>query len=64
MIQWLLAKGAPLEIENVYGGTVLGQALWSAFKEPREQYPLIIQMLIKAGAKIPPGSEAYIRELS
>jgi ankyrin repeat protein len=29
-IRMLLERGAPLEVKNVYGGTVLGQALWSA----------------------------------
>ena len=34
-VKLLLARGAPLEVKNVYGGTVLGQAVWSAIHEPR-----------------------------
>lgn len=29
-VRMLIARKAPLEVINMYGGTVLGQALWSA----------------------------------
>lgn len=50
IVRYLIEKGAPLEIENCYGGTVLGQALWSAANEPLPQHEHIIQMLLEAGA--------------
>jgi ankyrin repeat protein len=53
-IQLLLKRKAPLEAENTYGGTVLGQALWSAAHggDP-DIYVAIIEALIAAGAKVP-----------
>lgn len=53
-IKLLLKHRAPLEAKNVYGGTVLGQTLWSAAHggEPKV-YSSIVEMLIKAGAKDP-----------
>ena len=53
-VKLLLARGAPLEALNQYGGTVLGQALWSAAHggEGRTYLP-IIETLIAAGAKVP-----------
>jgi hypothetical protein len=49
-----LRRNAPLEVKNRYGGTVLGQALWSAAHggDP-ELYIEIIETLIAAGAEIP-----------
>jgi ankyrin repeat protein len=52
-IKLLVERGAPLEARNVYGGSVLGQALWSAFNgEPDIDYVPIIEVLTGAGAKI------------
>ena len=53
-VKLLLRHKAPLEVENSYGGTVLGQALWSAAHggEP-ELYVAILEALVEAGAKIP-----------
>jgi ankyrin repeat protein len=59
-IKLLLERGAPLEAKNVYGGTALGQALWSAINgDPGIDYVPIIEMLLDAGAEIPPGSLAW-----
>src|SRR6478735_9594797 len=55
IIKLLLGHKAPLEIKNYYGGTVLGQALWSAYDDPKPQYPQIIDILIEAGAHVEPG---------
>ena len=46
-------QNAPLEVVNVYGGTVLGQTLWSAAHggDP-EAYAEILEALIAAGAKL------------
>ncbi len=60
-IRMLLERGAPLEVKNVYGGTVLGQALWSAINgDPGIDYIPIIQTLIEAGAEIPKGSLSWL----
>jgi ankyrin repeat protein len=49
----LLERGAPLEATNAYGGTVLGQALWSALNGDRRiDYVPIIETLLAAGAKL------------
>lgn len=60
-IQLLLERGAPLEARNVYGGTVLGQTLWSAVDgDPRIDYVPVIEMLVQAGAQIEDGSLAWL----
>ena len=53
-IKFLLKKNAPLEVKNMYGGTVLGQTLWSAAHggDPKV-YAEIIKVLIEAGARVP-----------
>ena len=50
----LLKHNPPLEAKNQYGGTVLGQTLWSAAHggDPA-LYSQIIETLIAAGAKVP-----------
>ncbi|HEY5885989.1 MAG TPA: ankyrin repeat domain-containing protein [Pyrinomonadaceae bacterium] len=48
----LIRYKAPLEIRNMYGGTVLGTAVWSAVNEPRGEQLQIIEELIKAGARL------------
>jgi ankyrin repeat protein len=54
IIKFLLKRNAPLEVKNMYGGTVLGQTLWSAAHggDPKV-YAEIIKVLIEAGAKVP-----------
>jgi ankyrin repeat protein len=54
IIKLLLGHHAPLEAKNQYGGTVLGQTLWSAAHggDP-EIYAQIVETLIAAGAKVP-----------
>ncbi len=60
-IKLLLERGAPLEALNVYGGTVLDQALWSAINgDPDIEYVPMIEMLIRAGATITEGSLAWL----
>ena len=48
LIRW----EAPLEPRSMYGGTVLGTAVWSAINEPRPNHIRIIEALIKAGARV------------
>lgn len=53
-VKFLLKRHLPLEAKNIYGGTVLGQTLWSAAHggDP-EVYAEIIKVLIAAGARVP-----------
>lgn len=50
-VNLLLEWGAPLEVRNMHGTTVLGTAVWSALNEPRPEHLEIIETLLKAGAK-------------
>ena len=52
IIELLLARGAPLEAVNVYGGTVLGGAVWSAIHHPQPAHLRIIETLVGAGARV------------
>jgi hypothetical protein len=56
VVNLLITRKAPMEVKNMYGGTVLGQALWSAVNEHRESHGAIIEALIEAGAYIEPGT--------
>jgi ankyrin repeat protein len=52
-IQLLLERRAPLEVKNVYGGTVLDQACWAAVNTgPAIDFVPIVEMLIAAGANV------------
>ncbi len=52
-IKLLLARGARLEARNCYGGTVLGQATWSAMNgDSGIDYVPVIATLLAAGAKV------------
>lgn len=55
MVKLLLKYNPPLESRNMYGGTVLGQTMWSAAHggDPKT-FAKIIETLIAAGAKVPP----------
>lgn len=55
MVKLLLQHNPPLESRNMYGGTVLGQTMWSAAHggDPKT-FAKIIETLIAAGAKVPP----------
>ena len=62
-IKLLLGRGAPLEEINAYGGTVLGQALWSFINgDPDVDYVPILETLLDAGAKIEAGSLQWIEK--
>lgn len=56
LLEMLLAHNIPLEVENQYGGTLLGQALWSAVNEPKPGHAEVIAALVGAGAVIEPGT--------
>ncbi len=60
----LLRHHAPLEVKNNYGGTALGQAVWSATNAAsRKPYVPIIEFLIESGAKVEPGFEDALAKL-
>jgi len=55
MVKLLLKHNPPLESRNIYGGTVLGQTMWSAAHGGEAKvYAEIIKTLIEAGARVPP----------
>jgi hypothetical protein len=60
VVRLLLTHGSPLEALNQYGGTVLGQTLWSAAHggDPAVFVP-IVEALIAAGAKLHPGPPVH-----
>jgi len=51
-VRLLLRAGAPLEARSMYGGTVLGTAVWAAVNESRPAHPQIIEELLQAGAQV------------
>jgi ankyrin repeat protein len=51
-VKLLLAHNAPLEVKNMYGGTVLGQTLWSVIHHPMPAHREIVETLLTAGAKV------------
>ncbi len=61
-VKLLIDRKAPLELKNVHGGTVLGQALWSVTNEPKTEHVAIIEALLDAGAKIEDGSLAWLEK--
>ncbi len=61
-VEMLLRKKVPLEVENRYGGTLLGQALWSAINEHKDTHAEIIERLIEAGAHVSPGTLEWWEE--
>ncbi|QOY88036.1 ankyrin repeat domain-containing protein [Paludibaculum fermentans] len=57
----LIARGAPLEVENQYGGTALGQALWFAMTATNGiDYPATVEVLLAAGSEIEQGSLGWV----
>ena len=54
IVDLLLARKAPLEARNEFGGTVLDQTLWATAHEGiREQHLEVVQQLVDAGAQNP-----------
>ena len=52
IIDMLVARGAPLEVRNTWGGTVLDSTTWFAvnWAQPGADYPAVIRRLLDAGA--------------
>jgi len=61
-IRMIIRRGVPLETVNMYGGTVLGQALYSAVREHKDSHTDIIKALIEAGAVIETGTIEWWNE--
>ncbi len=51
-VRLFIERKAPLELLNMYGGTVLSCTVWSAIHEARADHVAIIEALIDAGANI------------
>lgn len=51
-VRLLLRRGAPLEIRNAYGGTVLGGAVWAAVHESKPAHLEVIEELLRAQANV------------
>jgi hypothetical protein len=51
-VKLLIERKVPLEVRNMYGGTVLGSATDAAENRPTADHVAIIEMLLDAGAKI------------
>lgn len=61
LIRLFIEKKVPIQVRNMYGGTVLDQALWSAINEYSPDHADIIEALIDAGAVIEPGTLEWWR---
>jgi ankyrin repeat protein len=67
-IQLLISRGASLENENKYGGTVLESTLWAVihsdpvyrWPDNKTDYPTIIELLLKGGAIVRNGVIPWI----
>jgi ankyrin repeat protein len=56
VVRWLIDRNAPLELENIWGGAVLGSTFWAVMNgSPSIDYAPIIRDLIGAGAVAGPG---------
>jgi len=55
VIKLLIERGVPMEVENMYGGTVFGQAMWSVINEWTPKQAEIVEELVKAGAIVDEG---------
>jgi ankyrin repeat protein len=59
VVKLLIERGLPMEVQNMYEGTVIGQALWSARFEHTPDHAKIIELLIAAGAHVWPGTAEW-----
>ncbi len=56
VVKMLIERNVPMNVENMYGGNVWGQALWSAVNEHKPDHAGIIEALIDAGVEIEAGT--------
>jgi hypothetical protein len=52
VVRLLIDRKVPLEQRSMYGGTVLGTAVWAAVHETKPAHPDIVEALLNAGARI------------
>lgn len=52
VIKLLIDRNVPMEVENMYGGTVFGQAIWSAVNENSPHHAAIVEALVMNGAVV------------
>ncbi len=53
IVKLLIARGAPIEAKNCYGGTVLGQTTWSSINSGLDvDYAPVVEALLEAGADV------------
>ena len=55
VIKLLVDRKVPIEVKNMYGGTVFEQAIWSAVNEYKPDHAEIVERLIDAGAVVADG---------
>lgn len=55
IVKLLIERMVPMEVENMYGGTVFGQAIWSAVNEWKPDHAEIVEVLVNAGAVVDDG---------
>jgi len=55
VIRLLIERKVPMEIKNMYGGTVFDQAIWSAVNEYTPDHAAIVEALLEAGSVVEPG---------
>jgi hypothetical protein len=51
-VRLLIRAKAPLETRNMYGGTILGGAVWAALHETKPDHPQVVEALLEAGARV------------
>jgi len=51
-VKLLIERKVPMEVENMYGGTVLGCTVWSAVHQPCANQHEVIESLLEAGANV------------
>jgi hypothetical protein len=51
-VKLLIERKVPMEVKNMYDGTVLGCTVWSAVHQPRAGQIEVIEALLNAGANV------------
>ena len=52
VVRRLLSAGAAIEVQNRFGGTVLGATVWASVNEPQPTHSAIVALLLAAGADV------------
>ncbi len=55
VIKLLIDRRVPMEVKNMYGGTVFDQAIWSTVNEYTPDHAAIVEALVEAGAVVDDG---------